>query len=89
MVRTRSQDNRSNAQSRGHSRNQPKGGRNSASTRFSDHLPQFTHTKSPEASSKTLVFCTKLHLNHCAVVGLKAKNYCCSVQGWSRDHHDH
>ena len=61
--------------SRGHSRNQSKGERNSALTRFSDHLAQFMLTKSLESSSKTFICCImyKTSLNHC-FIDLKAKN---------------
>ena len=48
---------------RAHSGNQPKNGRNSpqryTSTRFSDHFSQFILTKSPEASLKNFI-CTFL-----------------------------
>ena len=57
---------------RGHSRNWPKGGRNSPqrfiSTRFADHFSQFLPTKSSEASSRSFI-CgnldkTSFHTSH-------------------------
>ena len=46
---------------RGHSRNRPKGGRNSpqrqTSTRFADHFSQFILNKSLEASPKNITWC--------------------------------
>ena len=69
---------------RGYSRNRPKGGRNSpqhyTSTHFSDCISQFSLTKSPEASLKSL-----------RQIGLKTQynNFCCQknlfiqIKGWS------
>ena len=84
---------------RGHSRNQPKGGRNSpqryTSTRCSDHFLNW-HSKrvqKPLKNTFSAVFCTKLGLNHCVrlVWSHEIKFFCpttifAQCEGLSRDH---
>ena len=78
---------------RGHSRNMPKGGRNSPKAHTSTHFMtiffQFILTTSPVTASKnsTCCFYTKLHFNHCVrlvwrhkITNFLTKNCFCSVQ---------